>query len=224
MDCNLDAFQSQLGYRFTQIDLLERALSHRSVGSDHNERLEFLGDSLVNMAVAEMLFKKFPDSPEGELSAMRSALVCQESLADIARNIRIGDFLKLGEGTAKTGGHRLDSILSDAYEALLGALYLDAGWDQVVLVIQQHFSSKLQTLSNVSSIRDAKSLLQEWLQAAKYPLPTYELLEVGGPGHAQRFRIRCLVEPLDGDFVGEGTSRRKAEQTAAQLALKAIEQ
>ena len=224
MEQNLEAFQIKLGYRFSQVDLLERALSHRSAGANHNERLEFLGDSVVDLAVAEALFKQFPDSPEGDLSAKRAVLVCKESLAEVARDLHLGDFLKLGEGTSKTGGHRLDSILADAYEALLGALYLDAGWNEIVEIVQLHFSSKFQGLSEMSSIRDAKSRLQEWLQASKHRLPTYELMEIDGPGHAQRFRVRCQVDVLSGEFIGEGSNRRKAEQMAAQQVLDVIEQ
>ena len=224
MEQDLEVFQIKLGYRFNQVDLLERALSHRSAGADHNERLEFLGDSVVDLAIAEALFKQFPNSPEGDLSAKRSLLVCRESLADIARDLSLGDFLKLGEGTSKTGGHRLDSILADAYEALLGALYLDAGWSYIVEIVHLHFSSKFQQLSEATSVRDAKSRLQEWLQASKHPLPTYELLDIDGPGHAQRFRIRCQVDVLSGEFIGEGSNRRKAEQMAAQTVLDVIEQ
>lgn len=224
MKPDLDAFQLLLGHQFDQIELLERALSHKSVGSDNNERLEFLGDSLVNMATAEALFKQFPDSSEGDLSAMRSLLVCKESLAEIARDIRLGDFLMLGEGTSKTGGHRLDSILSDAYEALLAALYLDADWNLIVEIVRKHFSAKFQALSNTGTVRDAKSRLQEWLQARKYALPKYELIDVDGPGHAQRFCISCQIDDLEGEFLGEGSNRRKAEQAAAQEALVRIEQ
>lgn len=222
MGPDLSRLQLNLGYRFKDIDLLRRALSHRSSGADHNERLEFLGDSLVNMAIAELLFHEFSNAPEGDLSAMRALLVCQDSLASTARVIKLGDYLLLGTGTSKTGGHRLDSILADTYEALIGALYLDSDWGQVTRTVREHFSTKLNEVSDLGASRDAKSRLQEWLQASKYPLPNYQVIEVEGPGHAQNFQVRCDVEPLSGQYIGKGSSRRKAEQNAAEEVLKAI--
>lgn len=223
MEPNLPRLQQRLGYEFTDQSLLQRALSHRSLGADHNERLEFLGDSLVNTAVAELLFRAFPNAPEGDLSAMRASLVCRETLAAVARELALGHYLLLGEGTSKTGGHRLDSILADAFEALLGALYLDSDWDQVRKVVRQYFSQKIDNIESLNSVRDAKSKLQEWLQANKLALPTYELIDIEGPGHAQVFRVTCLIDQHDGEYVGEGSSRRKAEQIAAEKALAALE-
>lgn len=222
MEPDLTRFQLQLGYRFSQHELLRRALSHRSAGSDHNERLEFLGDSLVNTLIAERLFTEYPQSPEGELSAMRAALVCRESLASVARAIKLGDYILLGEGTLKTGGHRLDSILADAYEALLGAIYLDSDWNTVRDLVHVHFKDRTQGLDDMSEVRDAKSRLQEWLQSGKHPLPEYQVMNIDGPGHAQHFKVNCVVPAVPGEHVGEGTSRRKAEQNAAEKVLESI--
>lgn len=220
---DLNAFQLKLGYHFKKTELLEHALTHRSFSKTHNERLEFLGDSLVNTAIAELLFLEYKAVPEGHLSAMRSSLVRRETLAEIALSIRLGDSLMLGEGTLKTGGHRLDSILADAYEAVVAAVYLDSGWAECTAMIKQHFKGRIQGLENMTEVRDAKSRLQEWLQAKSLPLPDYQTLNVAGPGHAQRFQVRCHIENMDGEFLGEGSNRRTAEQSAASKALGAIE-
>jgi len=219
---DLTPFQAKLGHTFKKLDLLEQALTHRSFSKTHNERLEFLGDSLVNTAIAELLFLEYQDVPEGHLSAMRSSLVRRETLAEIALSINLGDFLLLGGGTLKTGGHRLDSILADAYEAVVAAVYLDSDWASCACMIKEHFKGRIEGLENMTEIRDAKSRLQEWLQAKSLPLPEYQTIEVAGPGHAQRFQIRCVVESIEGEFLGEGSNRRAAEQQAATMALENI--
>lgn len=218
----LSSFESRLGYAFKNPDLLQRALTHRSHSKDHNERLEFLGDSLVNTLIAEQLYKRYPESPEGDLSAMRAALVRRECLAEVAAELGFSDAVLLGGGASKSGGHRLQSILADTYEAVLGAIYLDSGWPELCTVVIQHFGSRLDNLE-IEDVRDAKSRLQEILQARSLGLPEYQMLDIGGPGHAQHFRIQCVIESLNGDFYGEGSSRKIAEQQAASEALQALE-
>ncbi len=218
---DLSRFQQRLGYEFKDIRLLEQALTHRSYSREHNERLEFLGDSLVNALVADMLYVRYPEVPEGPMTQMRASLVCGNSLAAVARGLDLGTALLLGDGAAKTGGHRLDSILADAYEALVAAIYLDSGWDDCARVVGSHFDQRSSGLEGTAEIRDSKSRLQEWLQARGEPLPEYQILDVRGPGHAQHFRVSCRVISLPGDFVGEGSNRRAAEQEAAALAIEA---
>lgn len=222
---NLDliTFQTKLGYSFRNVELLQQALTHRSFSKTHNERLEFLGDSLVNTVIAELIFLEYRNVSEGHLSAMRSSLVRRETLAEVAKSISLGDFLLLGGGTLKTGGHRLESILADTYEAVVAAVYLDSDWAACSQMIKEHFEGRIQGLENMADVRDAKSKLQEWLQARSLSLPEYQTIDVEGPGHAQRFKIRCVVENQQGEFLGEGSNRRAAEQLAAEMALKSIE-
>ena len=221
-EMDLTAFQPKLGYSFQNPELLKQALTHRSFAKVHNERLEFLGDSLVNAVIAALLFSEYSDVPEGHLSAMRSSLVRRETLAEVANAICLGDFLLLGGGTLKTGGHRLDSILADAYEAVVAAVYLDSDWQSCSEMIKGHFEGRTQGLGNMADVRDAKSRLQELLQGRSLPLPEYQTIAVAGPGHAQIFRIRCVIETVRGEFLGEGSNRRAAEQIAAAQALEAI--
>lgn len=219
---DLSSFESRLGYAFRNPGLLQQALTHRSHSRDHNERLEFLGDSLINTLIAEQLYKRYPESPEGDLSAMRAALVRRESLAEVATELGFSDALLLGGGASKSGGHRLQSILSDAYEAVLGAVYLDSDWSELSALVKKHFEGRLANLE-IQDVRDAKSQLQEILQARSLSLPEYQMLNIGGPGHAQHFRIQCVIEALGGEFHGEGSSRKIAEQQAAAEALEALE-
>lgn len=222
-DTDFGPFQAKLGHCFSHPELLQQALTHRSYGKNHNERLEFLGDSLVNAVIAELLYRHYPQVPEGHLSAMRSSLVRRETLADIAKSLGLGHYLQLGGGTLKTGGHRLDSILADAYEAIVAAVYLDSDWQVCARMIATHFQGRLDGLENMTQVRDAKSRLQEYLQSQSLPLPDYQTIEVAGPGHAQRFVIACRVEAIEGEFRGEGSNRRAAEQIAAEQVLQAIE-
>lgn len=218
----LKQFQTRLGYEFDDEQFLLHALTHRSHSKTHNERLEFLGDSIVNTVVAQQLFTLYPSSPEGDLSAMRSSLVRGETLAEIATAMDVGSVVLLGGGALKTGGQRSLSILADTYEAIIAAIYLDSDWANCEKIIKGHFQGRFDGLENMLNIRDAKSRLQEWLQGRSLALPDYKTIDIIGPGHAQRFKVRCHIETVNGEFVGEGSNRRKAEQLAAEQALKAI--
>ncbi len=214
----------QLGYRFTQPQLLQRALTHRSYSAAHNERLEFLGDSVLNCAIAKYLFENYPDSPEGDLSRLRSNLVNQQTLAVLAQQLNLGENLLLGEGERKTSGFRRPSILADALEAVFGAVVLDKDFsaaEQVILGLYVPFivNADLQSLG-----KDAKTLLQEYLQGRKLALPQYNVSEIKGEAHAQTFVVSCEVAQLKLTTRGEGSSRRIAEQIAAERAYQQIKE
>jgi ribonuclease III len=214
----------RLGYEFSDPSLVELALSHRSVGGNNNERLEFLGDSIVNFLIAESLFQRFPEAREGELSQMRAKLVKGKTLADIARDFDLGDFLHLGPGELKSGGYRRESILADAVEALIAAVYLDGGMEQCRrCVISWYGDDRLQAISPARSNKDAKSTLQELLQAQKRPLPTYRTLNKSGCDHDQSFEVECEIGHLNQCYKGIGNSRRTAEQAAAEAALEVLQ-
>ena len=213
----------RLGHDFADPLLLERALTHRSFAGSHNERLEFLGDSLLGCVVAILLYERYPELPEGDLSRLRAALVNQASLFEIAQSLDLGDSLKLGEGELKSGGFRRPSILADALEAILGAVYLDAGFGAVRAVIERLFAAKLDAAGAAPPGKDPKTALQERLQGRRLPLPRYTVLQVGGEAHQQTFRVECRVDELAIVRTGEGTSRRAAEQQAAQGALDALD-
>lgn len=223
MPDSLARFQERLGYSFNDESILRHALKHRSAGSNNNERLEFLGDSLIGLFAAEILFKAYPEAPEGDLSSMRSHLVRKESLAEIARLLRLEEVIELGQSALSSGGHRRDSILADAVEAVIAATYLDGGWQNAAQVSAKLLQAPISAIEDVDSVRDSKSLLQEWLQARGKPVPSYQTIEVSGPGHARQFAIACRVTGHSEDFVGEGPNRRAAEQKAAQQALTALE-
>ena len=208
-----------LAHDFARPELLRQALTHRSHSTPHNERLEFLGDSILNCAIAMLLFERFPTLKEGELSRLRANLVRQEALADIAVALGLGDALRLGEGELKSGGFRRPSILADALEAVFGALYLDGGFDTARAAIDQLYRARIETIDPHHSGKDAKTALQEWLQGRRLPLPHYELVETHGEAHAQEFVVGCSVSALGLAVTGRGTSRRAAEQEAAQAAL-----
>ncbi len=214
----------KLGHQFADLSLVDLALSHRSVGAKNNERLEFLGDSIVNFLMAEALFEKFPTSREGELSQMRSQLVKGETLAAIAKEFSVGDYLNLGPGELKSGGHRRESILADALEALIGAIYLDGGMDICRQYVNRWFATRLDEIAPRESNKDAKTRLQEWLQARQMPLPKYLLVNTSGSDHQQQFTIECEIHHLQQRFSGDGSSRRVAEQAAAEEALAALHQ
>jgi ribonuclease III len=208
-----------LHHPFAREDLLEQALTHRSAGAVNNERLEFLGDALIGFTIAEAVVSRFPQADEGTLSRMRATLVKRESLAQLARGLQLGDYLRLGAGELRTGGHTRDSILADALEAVLGAVYLDSGFGAARSVILALFHSPLEQLDDSSVGKDPKTRLQELLQARRRPIPEYEVLTIGGTQHAQRFSVRCVL-PDDGQATrGEGSSRRRAEQASAQAML-----
>jgi len=208
------------GYSFSDGGLLTQALSHRSAGSPHNERLEFLGDALLNLIVAEQLYLRWPKADEGAMTRARAELVRESALAAVARNLDIGSRLILGPGEMKTGGHRRDSILADALAAVIAALYIDGGFDACRNTVLPWFEPLLSALPPLNQVgKDAKTRLQEWLQARQLPLPAYALLEESGDDHDKRFRVGCTLAepPVTSD--GVGTSRRAAEQAAAEAAL-----
>jgi ribonuclease III len=213
---------ARLGYGFRDPALLEAALTHRSAGRRNYERLEFVGDAVLNFAVAALLYRACPEADEGELSRYRAALVSGSSLAEVAAELRLGEQLRLGGGEMKSGGHRRSSILADALEALLGAVYLDGGTDAAAAVIEALFSDRLIALPQAHELKDPKTRLQEQLQARGLPLPAYAVEAVSGEPHEQWFVARCEVGALDLQSLGEGSSRRRAEQEAARQLLETL--
>ena len=211
--------QAAIGYRFSDARLLLQALTHRSVGTHNNERLEFLGDAVLNAAVSAELFARHGGYEEGDLTRMRASLVNQEALAALALEIGLGEHLQLGPGELKSGGQRRASILADALEALIGAIYLDGGFDATRIVILQLFAARLQTPASPETLKDPKTQLQEWLQARNLRLPVYAVEVVTGEAHRQLFRVSCEVQALGVRAEGEAGSRRSAEQEAARHAL-----
>lgn len=207
-----------LGYSFSDARLLRQALTHRSAPGDSNERLEFLGDAVLDIVISESLFQTLPDAPEGDLSRLRASLVRDTSLADLAVGLGIGEHLILGSGERKSGGHRRQSILADALEALFGAVYLDSDFDTAAQLIHRIFGDKLGDLPHANDLRDPKTRLQEWLQARGAEPPDYQLVNVTGKAHQQRFEVRCHV-PEQEPATGEGRSRRGAEQRSARRML-----
>jgi len=207
-----------LDYRFSDVSLFRQALTHRSASGSSNERLEFLGDAVLDVVVSEQLYAALPDAPEGDLSRLRASLVRDSSLAELASELGIGELLILGSGERKTGGHRRESILADALEALFGAIYLDNGFDAAAEVILRVFGDRLADLPHADELRDPKTRLQEWLQSCGEGLPVYELVNVTGKAHRQRFEVSCTVAGRQ-PTLGEGTSRRGAEQQAARRML-----
>jgi ribonuclease-3 len=208
-----------LGYECRDAALLEAALTHRSAGGSHNERLEFLGDAILNCVVAMLLFREFASADEGHLSRLRANLVSGEALAVIAAQIDLGQQLRLGSGELKSGGFRRKSILADALEALFGAIYLDGGFEAAAQVIERLFAPRLARLPSVAELKDPKTRLQETLQARGLPLPAYVVESVTGEAHNQSFRVSCSVDALGLKVHADGPSRRRAEQVAAQLLL-----
>jgi ribonuclease-3 len=211
------------GHVFADGSLLAQALSHRSAGSPHNERLEFLGDALLNLIIAEQLYLRWPKADEGAMTRARAELVRESALAGVARRFDLGARLVLGPGEMKTGGHRRDSILADALEAVIAALYLDGGFDACRRSVLAWFEPLLAALPPLHQVgKDAKTRLQEWLQGRQHPLPVYTLLEESGDDHDKRFRVGCTLSEPNITTEGSGTSRRAAEQAAADAALQRI--
>lgn len=204
-----------LHYRFEDGALFKQALTHRSAAGFNNERLEFLGDAVLDFVISEFVYEIRPNAPEGDLSKLRSSLVKDTSLASLAVDLGLGEHLILGSGEQKTGGHRRESILADALEAVFGAVYLDRGFDAARKIIERVFARRLENLPDADDLRDSKTRLQEWLQARRLDLPNYELLGVTGKAHKQRFEVRCRVSGTSAETRGESTTRRKAEQEAA---------
>lgn len=218
----LERFQRRLGHRFRDPQLLALALTHRSAGAANNERLEFLGDGLLNFVVAEALFRARPQAEEGDLSRLRANLVCEDSLARLAEGIGLGDLLLLGGGTLRSGGFRRAPILADALEAVLGAVFLDGGFDAGRAVCEKVLSEALAQLPDPATLKDAKTRLQEHLQGFGRPLPVYELIASEGPEHRPSFTVSCRL--ADGSEIAEGraASRRTAEQAAAERMLQRL--
>ncbi len=216
---SLARLEKLLDYKFAKQELLQQALTHRSFGSPHNERLEFLGDAVLDCVIAAELYQRFGALNEGDLSRQRANLVRQESLAQIAQALDLGNFLRLGEGELKSGGFRRPSILADGLEAIFGAIYLEAGFAAAQAAIQRLFRPLLEHLDPRESAKDAKTALQEELQGRKLPLPQYLLVATRGEAHAQEFEVECGVPALGVSVRGQGSSRRGAEQAAARAAL-----
>ena len=219
---NLDTLQQRLGHRFTQPRLLERALTHRSFGSDHNERLEFLGDAVLSAAISAQLFERFAGSDEGDLTRVRAHLVREDSLHRLALVLGLPDVMRLSEGEARGGGAQRPSILADAVEALIGAVHVDAGFDAAAALVRRLFGEAIQGGDVESWSKDAKTELQEWLQARRIAVPTYRILATRGQAHAQTFDVECAVPALGLAERGEGRSRRTAEQEAARRMLDVL--
>ena len=220
----LSKLESRLNYQFVDGDLLMLALTHRSFGSVNNERLEFLGDSILSLVITRSLFERFPGATEGQMSRLRAKLVRRATLADIARQLSLGDFIVMGRGELRSGGFARDSVLSDTVEAIIGAIYIDGGFDVAEKKILLWYKTQWGELSLSEAERDAKSKLQEHLQAMGLPLPRYEVIDVSGLAHDQLFTVACSSEILPESVLGEGGSRRIAEQEAAKLAVAFLEQ
>jgi ribonuclease III len=216
--------ERELGYRFTDDSLLTRALTHRSAGGRHNERLEYLGDAALSLVVAELLYQRLPMAPEGHLSRLRASLVRRSSLAEIALELRFPERLHLGPGEFKSGGFRRESILADALEAVLGAIYLDGGLDALRTVVVRLYGDRLEDLPGHEELKDPKTLLQERLQARGLPLPLYCVAAIDGEDHHQQFTVSCQVEGVAADVTGSGGSRRAAEQAAAAQMLARLDE
>jgi ribonuclease-3 len=215
--------QRSLGYQFQDSGLLTLALTHRSAGGQNNERLEFLGDSILNHIIAESLYARFPQAREGDLSRMRASLVKGATLAELARELDLGDYLVLGSGERKSGGHRRGSILADALEAVIGAILLDADVETCRERVLEWFDPRLTRLADKAVEKDPKTRLQEYLQGRGLSLPEYRLLNVQGEAHSQVFTVACLLGTPQTSVEGSGSSRRRAEQAAAQGALERLE-
>jgi ribonuclease-3 len=214
--------EKRLGYTFDQRALLERALTHRSFGADHNERLEFLGDAVLNLAVSRLLYDRFSGSDEGDLTRVRAHLVREDSLHRLALALHVPDALRMSEGEARGGGATRPSILADAVEALIGAVSIDGGFEAAQAVVKHLFGETIETTTTESWRKDAKTELQEWLQARHVPVPHYRIAATHGQAHAQTFEVECDVPSLQWQSAGEGKSRRQAEQASAQKLLDRI--
>ena len=221
-DETLNWVNRSFGYVFARPELCYAALTHRSAGAQHNERLEFLGDSVLNCSVAKLLFEAHPDADEGALSRLRATLVSGETLAQVAQGLGLGEYLRLGPGELKSGGFRRASILADSLEAILGAMFLDSGFDSTAAVVGRLMASRLATLPAADLLKDPKTRLQEILQGRGLALPVYTLTAVAGDAHAQSFTVSCEVPVLGLAAVGEGASRRRAEQLSATKLLELL--
>jgi ribonuclease III len=215
----IGALLKKLEYSFNDLSLLDEALTHRSYASRNNERLEFLGDGILNFVIAHELFKLYPDVQEGDLSRLRANLVNKDSLAAIAAYLDLGNVIKLGSGELKSGGFRRPSILADAVESIFGAVYCDSGFEACRDLIIRLYADRLASSMDLQSLKDPKTQLQELLQSRHFPLPDYRVTDVTGQAHAQIFHVKCRIDDMKIEVSGEGKSRRKAEQVAAQKAI-----
>lgn len=216
------ALQERLGYRYTRPELLRRALTHRSWGAEHNERLEFLGDAVLSLAVSRLLYERHADSDEGDLTRVRAHLVREDSLHRVALALGVPDVMRLSEGEARGGGAQRPSILADAVEALIGAVVLEGGYEAAHAVVQRLFGEVISATDAENWGKDAKTELQEWLQARRVPVPAYRITNTRGQAHAQTFEVECAVPSLGLAERGEGRSRRTAEQEAARRLLASL--
>ncbi len=222
MDARLEALQRRLGHRFASAALLQRALTHRSFGADHNERLEFLGDAVLSLAVSDMLFDRFSGSDEGDLTRVRAHLVREDSLHRAALSLGLPELVRISDGEARGGGAQRPSILADAVEALIGAVFQEGGYASARALVQGLFGEVIQATEAESWSKDAKTELQEWLQARRIAVPAYRITATHGQAHAQTFEVECAVAALGLTQLGQGRSRRSAEQEAASRMLAAL--
>jgi ribonuclease-3 len=213
----------KLAYAFNDIELLNEALTHRSYATKNNERLEFLGDGILNFVIADELFKQYPDVQEGDLSRLRATLVNKESLAEIAEQLDLGEVILLGTGELKSGGFRRPSILADTVESILGAVYSDGGFESCRDLIVRLYAKRLASPADLQSLKDPKTRLQELLQSRRFSLPEYQVVNITGQAHSQIFHVRCSIDKMNIKVDGEGKSRRKAEQVAAEKAILKVE-
>lgn len=222
MTTPINKLQRRIGYQFKNAAFLRLALTHRSASGHHNERLEFLGDSILSFVIADSLYHRFVNVDEGDMSRMRATLVRGNTLAELGREFELGDVLHLGQGELKSGGFRRDSILADTVEAIIGAIYLDSSLETVRNIILKWYQQRLDSIKPGVSQKDPKTRLQEYLQGMRNPLPVYNVVKVQGEAHDQQFTVECEIAGLEKPVLGKGSSRRKAEQTAAELALKKL--
>ncbi|MGF1741298.1 ribonuclease III [Vibrio profundum] len=222
MNSPISKLETKLGYQFDNAELIHLALTHRSASGKHNERLEFLGDSILSFVIADELYHRFPKVNEGDMSRMRATLVRGNTLAELGREFQLGDYLKLGPGELKSGGFRRDSILADAVEAIIGAVYLDSDIEVARKIILSWYASRLDAIEPGVSQKDPKTRLQEFLQGRRKPLPVYTVTKIKGEAHNQEFTVSCEIAGAQQPIIGMGTSRRKAEQSAAEAALETL--
>ncbi|MFH0225656.1 ribonuclease III [Vibrio furnissii] len=222
MNSPISRLETKLGYQFNNAELISLALTHRSANGKHNERLEFLGDSILSFVIADDLYHRFPKVNEGDMSRMRATLVRGNTLAELGREFDLGDYLKLGPGELKSGGFRRDSILADAVEAIIGAIYLDSDIEVARVTVLSWYQSRLEAIKPGVSQKDPKTRLQEFLQGRRKPLPVYTVTNIKGEAHNQEFTVACDIAGIGAPVIGKGTSRRKAEQAAAETALEQL--
>jgi len=221
---DLASLEQLINYKFKHTELLKEAVTHRSASSRNNERLEFLGDSILNFVIAADLFTRYPNSSEGDLSRIRASLVNKEGLFLVAQDLKLGDYLILGSGELKSGGYRRNSILADTVEAIFGAVYMDSNLERCQTLILQLYNAQLQNIPDADSLKDPKTRLQELLQSRKFGLPEYTVIEVVGQAHNQQFTVSCKINKLELETEGKATNRRKAEQQAAGKIFSLVEE